>query len=85
VTLTARRAAPTLRQFLDFSDVQVQMHVEEGLFFASLIGPRFVTFALRQPLEGRLIFDDELMVAARILPREGLPLAQGLSRHHIPC
>jgi 4'-phosphopantetheinyl transferase EntD len=70
---TYKALYPTLRQFLDFSDVHIQMHSEEGFFFAKLVGPVFGTFAVRQSLEGRLVVDDELMVTAMMLPRKGFP------------
>ena len=65
---TYKALYPTLRQFLDFSDVHIQMHAEEGLFFANLVGPMFGTLVARQPLQGRLVVDDELMVTAMMLP-----------------
>jgi len=70
---TYKALYPTLRQFLDFSEVHIRVHAEEGLFFAHLIGPIAKTFAVRQPLEGRLVVDDELMVTAMILPRLPCP------------
>ena len=68
---TYKALYPTLKQFLDFSDVHIQMHSEEGFFFADLVGPMFGTLIARQRLEGRLVVDAELMVTAMILPRKG--------------
>jgi 4'-phosphopantetheinyl transferase EntD len=69
---TYKAIYPTLKQFLDFSDVHIQMRAEDGLFFANLIGPMSKTLAAREPLEGRLVVDDEMMVTAMMLPRKGL-------------
>ena len=71
---TYKAIYPTLKQFLDFSDVHIQMRAEDGLFFANLIGPMSKALAVREPLEGRLVIDDELMVTAMMLPRKGLGL-----------
>jgi enterobactin synthetase component D len=71
---TYKALYPTLKQFLNFSEVHIQMHSEDGSFFANLVGPIAKTFAVRQPLEGRLLVDDELMVTAMMLPRNGFRL-----------
>ena len=70
---TYKTLYPTLRQFLDFSEVHIQMRAEEGVFFATLVGPVSKNLAARQTLEGRFIVDDALMVTAMNLPRKGLP------------
>jgi len=69
---TYKALYPTLKQFLDFSDVHIEMHSEAGFFLATLVGPMFGTFPVRQPLAGRLVVDDELMVTAMILPSKCL-------------
>jgi 4'-phosphopantetheinyl transferase EntD len=70
---TYKALYPTLRQFLDFSDVHIQLNSKEGLFLAILVGPKFRSFVARRPLEGRLVVDDELIVTAMMLPRDDFP------------
>jgi 4'-phosphopantetheinyl transferase EntD len=83
---TYKALYPTLKQFLDFSDVHIDAQTEEGIFVASLVGPAVTNRPGHPELVGRLVIDDELIVTAMVLSCKDFPLAQeGLSRHHVPC
>jgi len=82
---TYKARYPSLRQFLEFSDVHVHINSEEGIFFAHLVGSAARIWPTNQRLVGRLVIDDALIVTAMVLP-VGFPLAQeGLPMHHVPC
>jgi 4'-phosphopantetheinyl transferase EntD len=83
---TYKALYPSVRQFLEFSDVHIETRSQEGVFFASLVGTATRIPASRPRLPGRLVMDDELIVTAMVLPSQGFPFAQeGLSQRHVPC
>jgi 4'-phosphopantetheinyl transferase EntD len=85
---TYKALYPMLKRILEFSDVHIDTKVADGLFLASLtqiVGSQTDLPANAQ-LVGRLVMDDELIVTAMALSRDGLPLSQeGLSLGNVPC
>ena len=85
---TYKALYPMLKRILEFSDVHIETKVADGLFLASLtqiVGSQTDLPANAQ-LVGRLVMDDELIVTAMALSRDGLPLSQeGLSLGNVPC
>jgi len=85
---TYKALYPILKRILEFSDVHIDTKIADGLFLARLT--RIVGSQADLPenveLVGRLVIDDELIVTAMALSRDGLPLAQeGLSLPDVPC
>jgi 4'-phosphopantetheinyl transferase EntD len=85
---TYKALYPTLKRILEFSDVHIDTKVADGLFLARLTGTVASQTDLpsNAPLIGRLVMDNELIVTAMALPRDGLPPSQeGLSLRNVPC
>ncbi len=73
---TYKALYPTLKHFLEFSDVHIEARPAEGVFLASLVGEAKILCDSRQELLGRLVVDEELIVTAMVLPAGGHALAQ---------
>jgi 4'-phosphopantetheinyl transferase EntD len=83
---TYKALYPTFKQFLEFSDVHIEIGCDEAIFLASLVGEAARIAPSHLKLLGRLVIDEELIVTAMVLPSGDFPLAQeGLSLHHVPC
>jgi 4'-phosphopantetheinyl transferase EntD len=63
---------PFSGRFLDFSDIHIQVHDQQGIFFADLVGAIHDLRLPDQRLIGRYLVDDELIVTAMALPTKRL-------------
>jgi 4'-phosphopantetheinyl transferase EntD len=85
---TYKALYPSLKRILEFSDVHVDIKLDDGLFLACLtriVGSQ-PDVPANVPFVGRLVTDGELIVTAMALPRDGLTLAhEGLSLPNVPC
>ncbi len=75
-------------QFLDFSDVHVDVLPSQSVFLARLIGERNSPGSPLGVLPGRFVTDEELVVTGVHLCPVGQPLArpqEGLSKRAVPC
>jgi 4'-phosphopantetheinyl transferase EntD len=74
---------PMRRQFLDFPDIHLEFLPEPGRFVALLVGP---ATPAANPLLGRFVIDDDLLVTGVIVPAESSPTAEEvLSPRRVPC
>lgn len=82
---TYKAVFPTLKRILEFADVHVDVDLDAGLFLARLVGAQTVP-PVGNPLVGRLVIDNELIVTAMVLSCEGSgPTQEGLSPRDVPC
>ena len=67
---------PTLKRFLEFSDVHIEARRADGIFLARLVGQAASSVPDLGPMTGHLVIDGDLIVTAIHLPTSQLPLAQ---------